>query len=171
MLNSWRNRYLAGHPNLQVERESRMRLQEIARELPLWAKRFGNLDQLSVEQMELQFWRYETETIEHTGRSKTNYFRVRYEELADNPLRMSERIYDYCDLRLHDRIREQVSLMSAESGRVAAAWEEKLPATLIRDVQDVLARSITGDWWPDSSTARTSVNGPVDRGQSKATEI
>ena len=58
VLQSWRKRYLANKNHAKVLKANVARLKAIVDLHPKWAKYFGDLSKMSVEEAEMWFWRY-----------------------------------------------------------------------------------------------------------------
>ena len=146
-LNSWRNRYLAKHETDQVTHENRERLRLIAAEDSGWAKRFGDIDTIALDESELWFWRYAAEVIHETGSSMPNYLFVHYEQMTADPLAWAQRVFEFCDLPWDAAIAARVTGTTGESKAIANAWRDRLSPEDIALIERILDHSPMNTWW------------------------
>ncbi|MEX0653285.1 MAG: sulfotransferase [Phycisphaeraceae bacterium] len=151
-LNSYLNRWLAGHDRDAVTGRNRERLRQIAEVDREWAGRFGDVEAMSAEAAELWFWRYAAEMIHRTGDGRPNYHLVVYERLAMQPFEQTRRLYEACGLAwsatVEQAVREGAS--ASRSTAIAQAWRDRLSAEHQRMIDDVLADSPLQALWPDA---------------------
>lgn len=147
MLNSWRRRLLNVHQEEVVLAASRERLKTIATADPLWADRFGAIDTLSVEDLELWFWRYATETVEAAGNGQPQYMRILYEDMVTRTIDIARQVYRICDLTWTDAIETSVHASTADSSSIAAAWRSKLNGQDQARVAAVVDDPPYCNWW------------------------
>ena len=127
-LNSWRARYLSANDPAEVRSLNRDRLAEIASIDEAWAERFGDVDQMSVEESELWYWRYANEVIWDAGRASPNYRRIVYEDLVLDPVDILREYYEICGLQWDEGIERNIRASSSQSVSIASAWRKKLSA-------------------------------------------
>ncbi|AFY77767.1 MAG: sulfotransferase [Hydrococcus sp. C42_A2020_068] len=125
-LNSWQNRYLTTQDPEAVKKANYERLQQIANSDSHWAKRFGDLETMSVEESELwYYWCYAAETIHGAGCDRENYLYIVYEELVADPLAVTEMLYKKCHLPWKIEIERKVTQSASSSNAIAIAWRNK----------------------------------------------
>lgn len=149
MLNSWKKRYLNKNVREKVEADNRDRLNKIARLTPVWRERFGDIDNMSVEESELWFWCYSTETVHTAGQFNERYRLILFDDLARNPDEGVRGVYEFCGLDYTPDIRDQVMALSENSEAIASSWKK----TLSEKDREKIARICSGSpmtaWWPD----------------------
>ena len=146
-LNSWRSRYLADHDRGEVEAANRNRLKTIVQVASTWADRFGDIERMSVEEAELWYWRYSTETIHQAGAGSERYHLVIYEQLVADTVGTARRLYEQCGLRWRDGVERAIRTRASGSASLAAAWKTKLSAEHLELVARILEESRMEDWW------------------------
>jgi hypothetical protein len=146
-LNSWANRYLARNDREQVRRSNLARLEQVVREDPTWAARFGDLAALPVEDAELWYWCYANEVICQAGRGNPNYHRLIYEEVARDPIAAMRRCYAACELPWTEAIEREVLARGDQSQAISDRWRAQLPRAQVEAVERVLAGSLMRGWW------------------------
>ena len=154
-LNSWLNRYLNKSDKTQATILNRQRLEQIAREEPIWGDRFGDVKQMSAEEAELWYWCYANEVIYSGGQDKKQYHLVIYERLAADPVPTVKQAYQVCGLDWSEPIEQAVMAVCSRSKFIAASWREKLNADQIAVVERIRQASLMGDWW-DAETMESS---------------
>lgn len=147
MLNSWRHRFLNRKGEDAVRAASRDRLQLIATADEAWADRFGDIDAMGVEDLELWFWRYATETVDTAGANHPRYLRILYEDLVTRTIDIARDIYAHCDLAWSASIESAVHASTVNSSATALAWRSKLNATDHEKVATVLRDPPYCHWW------------------------
>ena len=148
-LNSWRKRYLAKHDSVKVRRSNEERLTKIADSDKRWAKLFGNVRAMTLDELELWYWRYASETIDIAGDGQANYLRIIYEDLVSDTLKISKQLYEKCDLPWTLAIETGVFKSASSSNLIATAWRKNLLPEQISVVKKVMAGSFMSKWWDD----------------------
>lgn len=149
MLNSWRKRYLNKNVYEKVMTENRDRLNKIACSAPEWRDRFVDIDGMSVEESELWFWRYATETVHLAGQSNERYHLVLFDELASNPDKGTREVYQFCGLDYTADIRKQVMRSSENSQSIANTWKKTISVQDWQKIKRICTGSPIAEWWPD----------------------
>jgi hypothetical protein len=152
-LNSWRNRFLRGRDPAEVHAANLTRLGEVAATNPHWARRFGDLQHLSLEASELWYWRYATEALHAAGADRDTYRRVIYEELAAEPVAGARGLYEFCGLPWTAHTERLIRKRSTGSRGIAEAWRERLDADARALVEEILNGSPMAEWWNDTGSA------------------
>ena len=161
VLQSWRKRYLANRDHAKVLQANVDRLKAIADLHPKWAKYFGDLSTISVEEAEMWFWRYSTEALNTQGSNRENYRLILYEQIMTNPLEEISRVYKFCGLSLSDEIIARIDPSVNQSQRkkipwnkkivadssVANKWRQTISKTNKKIINKVLQGSILEHWW------------------------
>lgn len=150
-LNSMSRRYWADQDITVVKQNNRERLREIVKHEPEWAERFGDIDAMSVEESELWYWRYASETIHTTGEGRANYVQLVYEDLVANPIDVAKHVYDQCHLSWTKDIEAEIAKSASSSNAIATAWYKKLEPEQIELVQRILDGSPLSQWWEQPS--------------------
>lgn len=138
MINSWKRRYLQLREEDLVHQQSTERLEQIALAFPSWGEAFGDIKTMSTLELELCYWRYETETIHSAGANRANYFLVRFEDLAKRPVELSREVYSFCGLPWTEQIERIVIEKSEQSRDIADKWKVSLSDTEQQKVADIL---------------------------------
>jgi hypothetical protein len=146
-LNSWQQRYLTQRDRDTVTSANERRLRAIAETDAQWAERFGDIAAMTVEESELWYWRYANEVIYRAGQNSSNYLRIIYEELAANPLVVTQRIYEQCHLPWTQVIETEVFKVAVPAQSIAKAWYAKLSTSQIDLINRVLSGSLMSQWW------------------------
>jgi len=149
-LNSWVNRYLAKLDRGVVRRENEARLREIAAVDRDWARRFGDIAEMTVEQSELWYWIYANEVLYNIGRRLSGYMHVVYERVVSDPLAMTRKMFERCGLQTDQAIERGVKATTVESKAIGAQWQEQLSADQVSLVERMLGQSIMRGWWSRS---------------------
>jgi hypothetical protein len=147
MLNSWKNRYVAGRDQGSILEASRARLKEIAERDATWAQRFGDIDALNLLELELWFWRFETETVHEAGGQCDNYHLVRYEALASRSVNTAKELYCFCGLQWNSEIEALVAANSGGAAVIADKWRTQLSNQEVASIQRIMVGSPLRDWW------------------------
>jgi Sulfotransferase family len=146
-LHSWRNRYLAACDPEAVKKANYERLQQIVNSDSGWGDRFGNLEAMSVAEMELWYWCYATETIHKAGYKRDNYLEIVYENLVRAPLETAQQLYEKCHLPWTVEIEKKVTQSASGSNAIATAWRNKLTPKTIHLVERIVNNSLMSQWW------------------------
>ena len=150
-LNSMSRRYWADQDITVVKQNNRERLRQIVKHEPEWAERFGDIDAMSVEESELWYWRYASETIHTTGEGRPNYVQLVYEDLVANPIEVAKHVYEKCHLPWTKEIEAEIAKSASSSTAIATAWYKKLEPEQIELVQRILDSSLMSQWWDNQS--------------------
>lgn len=149
MLNSWKKRYLNKNVYEKVEAENRRRLNKIVGLAPEWGARFGDIDSMSVEESELWFWCYSTETVHSAGQSNERYRLILFDDLACNPDEGVRGIYQFCGLEYTPDIFNQAKRLSENSKSIASSWKKTTSNQDRQKIARVCSGSPISEWWPD----------------------
>lgn len=155
-LNSWRNRYLNKLGEPVVREANGNRLREIGAQFPDWAKRFGDIDAMSVIESELWYWRFSSETIFAVGNGRPNYHQLTYEQLAADPAAVARRVFEFAGIEWTDAVERRVTAVSHRADALACAWRSKMSATDVAAIDRVLAGSVMQDWWDHAAQPEPS---------------
>jgi hypothetical protein len=150
-LNSMSRRYWADQDITVVKQDNRERLRQIVNYEPEWAERFGDIDAMSVEESELWYWRYASETIHTAGEGRPHYVQLVYEDLVANSIDLAKHVYEKCRLPWTKNIEAEIAKSASSSQAIATAWYKKLEPEQIELVQRILADSFMSDWWEKKS--------------------
>ena len=151
MLNSWKNRYVAGRDPDAVRQANQRRLEMISKADAEWAERFGDIRSTSVEEGELWFWRYASEVVHRVGVEKPAYMLVKYEDLADDVVHIAERIYQHLGLVWTPYAEAHIRAQAAESRKISMAWRSKLADEDLAAIETVLDGSVMEHWWDEQA--------------------
>ncbi|MDV2998788.1 MAG: hypothetical protein N5P05_000394 [Chroococcopsis gigantea SAG 12.99] len=151
-LNSWKSRYLKKNKLEDVKEANEKRLKEIAKVDTEWAKKFGDIDAMTVEESELWYWCYTNEMIYCGGQGRPNYLSIIYENLVAEPLSITQLLYDKCNLPLTEEIKKVILENSSSSKEIAETWYKKLLPEERELVERFQSNNIMGQWWQESST-------------------
>lgn len=149
MLRSWRNRYLYTQDADAVRRDSIDRLLFVCRNDPAFAQsnRLSNFEEMSVEELELWFWRYSSEKVDQLGCNRPNYRRVIFGDLAAKPELHSAAIYQFCGLEYSSAVRARIAESSQRSVSIARRWQTEPHSTDYALIEKVLSGSpLKGIW-------------------------
>jgi len=146
-LNSWEKRYLALKNKEAVKQANEERLKTIVLHNLEWAKIFGNIETMTVDESELWYWLYANEIIYNAGNGSANYLLIVYEDLVNNTLEVIQQLYEKCQLAWTPEIEGEINKSTSKSGKIATAWQKKLSEEQIKLVEKVLARSLMSQWW------------------------
>jgi hypothetical protein len=158
-INSFLDRYANRSDEAEYKQQENHRknvLKAIVKAYPQYQDVFGDIDSLSWVESIARYWRANNELIFQTGQNLSNYKRVIYEELADDPLRVAKDIYTFCDLpwsqSTEDIIREGLgnSVFGKVDGgpqAVVSKWKAKLPEEYHGLVSEILTDSFMNSWW------------------------
>ncbi|MDJ0615307.1 MAG: sulfotransferase [Calothrix sp. MO_192.B10] len=156
-LNSWQKRYLKVNDTDEVKKANAKRLKQIADIDPYWAKLFGDIEAMEVDESELWYWRYASETIHAAGNHKPNYIRIIYEDLVSDTLKISKQIYQKCNLPWTKEIETSIFNSTSNSNVIASAWRKHLNTQQIALVERVVSDSPMSQWWQDISPQTAGV--------------
>lgn len=146
-LNSWRNRYLAGRDPESVRIENIHRLERLCEVDTVWRRRLGSLEEMAVEESELWYWRYATETVHEAGEGSSRYHMIHYEELASNTVDVVHRVYGLCGLPWDSRIEDEINRGTANSRTIVDTWRKHLSHESLALIDRILEGSPTQHWW------------------------
>lgn len=153
-LNSWQRRFLSAGDADLVRRDNAARLRRVLEVDPSWGENFGDVDALCVQETELLFWRYSTETTWKHGGDEPQYKLVTFESLAadlDSALRS---VYEHCGLAWTREVAAAASIIPSRfSGKrvsareIAEAWRTTLDPRYVEMVDRILDQSPLGQIW------------------------
>jgi hypothetical protein len=155
-LASWRARVLPRcDPGVMIT-ANRDRLRAIADRDESWAARFGPVDGLSAEALELLFWLYDTVSIREAGVARPQYERVFDEDVAITPVAVAKRLYAACGLPWREPVERWLNDRAENWRSGTVSWQEMLSPAEVRVVESLLERSELQGWWrSDQSVSRT----------------
>lgn len=148
-LNSWSKRYLREADPAAVRESNRQRLEDVAREYPHWAERFGDPAAMSTDESELWYWRYATEAIHDAGQGNPLYRLINYEALAADPVPVLRDCFAACGLNWTGAIESAVAAAPAES--IAHGWRKAVGDDRLAIIDRVLSDSPLAAWWPQET--------------------
>ena len=146
-LSSWRIRHLSKGDSELVRQRNAARLRAIRDLDQSWAHRFGEIDQLSVEESELLFWVYETETIYGAGNGRKQYELTLDEQVVEEPMTVAKSLYRSLGLDWSLRTEEWVRAKARHWRERATPWRDLLPARSVESVERILDASEVREWW------------------------
>ena len=117
------------------------RLKPLAAASPAWSQRMGAEEALSVDELELWYWRYANEIIYQAGQGSANYVLVIYEDLVHNPVGVMKRIYAASGLPWTQEIEAKIQKPVGSSEAIASAWKDKLSSQQNDWVESILGES------------------------------
>ena len=82
--------------------------------------RVGEIDAMSVEESELWYWRYATETIHTTDDGRPNYIQLVYEDLVAHPIDVAKHLDEKCHLSWTKVIEAEISGRTYIKGTVSS---------------------------------------------------
>ncbi|MEQ9482329.1 hypothetical protein [Coleofasciculus sp. F4-SAH-05] len=91
-----------------------------------WGERFGEVEAMTVDESELWYWCYASETIHSVGEGRSNYVRVIYEDLSTDSLEITKHLYQKCHLPWTKEIEAEVAKSASRANKIATAWYKKL---------------------------------------------
>ncbi|MBW2420442.1 MAG: sulfotransferase [Deltaproteobacteria bacterium] len=147
-LQSWTKRYRSKQDEETTHRNNRARLEDIAREQPEWAERFGDIAAMTTEESELWFWCHAAETIDRAGEKRAAYYRIVYEELASDAVPIVRHCYEMCGLDWSEHIEQAVIAASQLSESIASKWQRELSDQQVELVMRILGQCSLRDLWP-----------------------
>ena len=124
-----------------------------------WADQFRDIETMSLMEAVAWFWRYNNEEIYKAGQNYSNYMLVVYEELAKNPLKYAEKVYDFCQIFWNQTVEDLIEAgtktsvwgkLSNAPGKVSVAWKTELSSEHQRLTKCVLSGSLMESWWNKS---------------------
>lgn len=160
-LNSLLNRYVAHRDVREVKNNSRARLEQLAQCNPNWARRLGDIQRMSIDELELWYWRYVNEIIWESGQQAGNYHRLIYEELVVDTVALMRQVFERCSLRWTESIGQRIAALSSNSVSIATKWRNSLTAPQVDLVERILEDSAMKDWWSNERLAESRNDIPV----------
>ena len=148
-LHSWLNRLL-GPMNAEERDRQRARrvehLENIRRSDPGWHERIPTPSTIPLVDLELWFWRYLNETTLDAASGQAACLLVQYENLADDPVGWSRRVFEHMavpwDPVIEQRVRSDATRSvfgAVEDPRaIANAWRSQLAAEHVQAIDRVL---------------------------------
>jgi hypothetical protein len=158
-LNSFLRRYVSNCDEAESKHQELRRksiLKAIAMAHPQYKDVFGDIDSLSWVESLACYWRANNELIFQNGQSLSNYKRVIYEDLADDPLGVAKNIYSFCNLQWSQSVEDIIASGLEESvfGKVhggpqavVSKWKTQLPEEYHGLITEILAGSFMRSWW------------------------
>ena len=146
-LQSWEDRWLSRHDQSAALEVGRRRLQAIADEDPAWKERLRAIDDMTIQETELWYWRVFNELNYRAGADSSSYRLVRFEEFADQPVQTAESLYTMCGLNWTDSIRAHVMKNAEKSLEIAHRWRDRLDPWKVEMAERVLRGSCMEQWW------------------------
>jgi hypothetical protein len=148
-LNSAVKRYISYQDQVVVKRDNDERLRQIIKSDPQWAERFGDIEAMSIDELELWYWCYANEVIYLAGHERPNYVHLIYEDLVASPMQFMKTIYEKCNLPWTTEIEKEISKSASRSQSIATAWHKKLQPEQVELVRRVLNGSFMAQWWEE----------------------
>jgi hypothetical protein len=146
-LHSWKSRYSKTQDPEQLKQDNHQRLHRVAEFDTHWRSLLNHIDTMTVDESELWYWRYTSETIDSTGAGHSNYVRVIYEDLVSDPVAVTKLLYQKCQLPWTDEIEQKVVQGSSQSSSIASTWQSKLSADQLDAIKRVVDGSFVCHWW------------------------
>ena len=149
---SWYRRWVQGNTEQRISDQSvdwndLSRLEALIERDSEWARRIGDPNALSAVERELWWWRYCTEETARAGEGRDSYCRVLFEDLAEDTVPQTQRIFDFLGLPWSPLVEERVEKVGRGSGRIARAWRDELDSEIVAMVERVTDGSPTLRWW------------------------
>jgi hypothetical protein len=146
-LASWRNRFLASRDEPTVHSRVRDRLEALIGVEPDLGAIIGDPATATLAEAELWFWRYCNEKLMKSGEGRKKYARVKFEDLALDPVEVGKRTFEHCGLDWSDGVELRVrSRAGFAAGRVDA-WRSELSSEDLESVARVLDGSPLAPLW------------------------
>jgi hypothetical protein len=146
-LHSWESRYSKTQEPEQLRQENNQRLHRVAEFDSPWRPLINHVDAMSIDESELWYWRYTSETIDAVGSGRANYVRVIYEDLVSDPVAVTKLLYQKCQLPWTEAIEQQVVRGSSQSSSIASTWQSKLSSEQLDAIKRVVEGSFICQWW------------------------
>ncbi len=158
VLNSWLNRYVAHRDVREVKKNSRARLEQLGQCNPNWARRLVDIQRMSIDELELWYWRYMNEVIWESGQQADNYHQLLYEELVVDTVVLMRQVFERCSLSWTESTGRRIAALSSNSVSIATKWRNSLTAPQVDLVERILEDSAMKDWWSNQRSTE-SCNG------------
>jgi hypothetical protein len=146
-LHSWKSRYSTTQEPDQVKQDNNQRLQRVAELDADWRPLVDHVNAMTIDESELWYWRYTSETIDSVGAGRSNYMRIIYEDLVSDPVVVTKLLYQKCQLPWTDEIEQKVVQGSSQSSSIASTWQSKLSAEQLDAIKRVVDGSFVCHWW------------------------
>ena len=144
---SWLRRWVDSNGQDETGEACRVRLGNLLDLEPEWAEEIEDPETLSHIEAELWFWRWVNERLAAVGDEASGYFRIIYEELAENPVEVTRETYRFCELPWTDQVERRVLEISRGSRRIASAWKDELERDVVESIEKVLHGSSLSRLW------------------------
>lgn len=144
------------------ERSAELRLHRLALEdsrlvSPRWRSSIPDVDELTLAEAVLWFWRVNNEEIFLAGRDMPNYKLIRYEDVISDPLGAARIIYTHFDVPWDDRVERVITdglqesvwgpVRTTSRRRLAYGWREELDGATLELVEQMLQGPPVASWW------------------------
>lgn len=146
-LYSWERRVLAPRDPIQVRHDNICRLRKIVELNPVMAARFGDIESLTVDEAELYFWLYETESIYEAGLDNPQYQRILDEKLYTSPIDLVRQLYSSCGLRWGAGIEAMLRDKTGGWRERYSPWKDLVQPRQVEFIEGLLERSKIRAWW------------------------
>ena len=147
VLHSWTMRLLQLNKNDSVREDNINRLRFIAKADASWARRFHEPDEMSVEEAEMWFWCYVTETTHHAGKGLKAYHLVLDEQLLAEPIDVARAIYRECDLEWEAAVEKALLSNAREWRECVAPWRDLIAREQVEMIEKILDNSPLKEFW------------------------
>jgi hypothetical protein len=144
---SYRGRWLRHKDAGETLAASRKRLHEIASTEASWARRFGDIEDMGVEELELWYWIYSNEVIHAAGKGKPHFLSLRDEDIVADPVGTARTVFKACELEWIPRAEAYLERMKPSWQACSAPWRELLAPADVKLVERVLSTSELRDLW------------------------
>ncbi|MGF1537486.1 MAG: sulfotransferase [Elainellaceae cyanobacterium] len=152
-INSWRNRYVSDRNIEEIRQDCYSRLQALVAASPTWARRIGSIEAMSIDELELWYWRYANEVVYQAGQGCANHLRVIYEDLVRDPIAVMKLVYETCGLPWSEHIAQGIAQNMAGSQAIAMAWQKQLSPPLAQLTESILADSPLAGLWQGATAS------------------
>ncbi|MEO9827665.1 MAG: sulfotransferase [Paracoccaceae bacterium] len=146
-LNSWHHRYVAYAGIEAVTQDNAARIRSLIKLDKNWRSEIPDIDNMSVEESELWYWKYSTETIYNAGKNLKNCQLIIYENMTKDPKKYAEEIYQRCGLLWTEDVNAAIIASSQTSVDIASAWTNRLDANQISLAEKFVQSSLLKDFW------------------------
>jgi len=155
-LNSWKNRYLRQMSSDVVLLENRTRLERLADLSETWRKRMGDINQMSIPEMELWYWLYANEETYLGGLKNSRYKLVVFEKLAGDFKNEVKDILDFSTLNISKEQEKEMFKLGDNSISISDGWKQSLSTEEKSLVERILNNSELSSFWPaDGDTSNS----------------
>lgn len=108
---------------------------------------------MSIDELELWYWRYMNEIIWESGQQADKYHQLIYEELVGDTVALMRQVFQRCSLRWTESTGQRIAALSSNAVSIATNWRNSLTAPQVDLVERILEDSAMKDWWSNGHLA------------------